>query len=130
MPYIRMHFEMLSAFAMPGNLNYLLPAHCVCGTTMSIEHALSCPFGGFPSICHNELRDITAALLSGVCHNVGIEPHLQPFSGESLQYRSSNVEDGARLDVVQRVFGIGIGGWLILMLRFLTLLPSLMTSLL
>ena len=25
---------------------------------MSVEHALSCPFGGFPSIRHNELRDI------------------------------------------------------------------------
>ena len=28
----------------------LLPSHCVCGKTMSVEHALSCPFGGFPSI--------------------------------------------------------------------------------
>ena len=30
----------------------LLPSHCVCGKTMSVEHALSCPFGGFPSIRH------------------------------------------------------------------------------
>ena len=66
---------------------------------MSIEHTLSCPSGGFPSIHHNELWDITAALLSEVCHNVSTEPHLLPFSGESLQYRSANVEDGARLDV-------------------------------
>ena len=43
-----------------------------------MEHALSCPCGGLPSIRHNELRDITAALLSEVCHNVGIEPPLQP----------------------------------------------------
>ena len=39
---------------------HLLPSHCVCGRTMSVEHALSCPFGGFPSIQHNELHDITA----------------------------------------------------------------------
>ena len=81
----------------------LLPSHCTCGKTMSIEHALSCPFGGFPSIRHNELRDITAGLAAGflceVCHNVGIKPSLQPLSGEQFHYRSANVEDGARLDV-------------------------------
>ena len=43
----------------------LLPSHCTCGKTMSIEHALSCPFGGFPSIRHNdsELRECLTALL-------------------------------------------------------------------
>ena len=66
---------------------------------MSVEHALSCPFGGFPSIRHNELHDITAALLSEVCHNVSVKPNLQPLSGEQFHYRSANVEDGARLDV-------------------------------
>ena len=66
---------------------------------MSVEHALSCPFGGFPSIRHNELCDITAVLLSEVCHNVSVEPTLQPLSGEQFHYRSANVEDGARLDV-------------------------------
>ena len=33
---------------------------------MSVEYTLSCPFGGFPSIRYNELRDITAAFLSEV----------------------------------------------------------------
>ena len=28
----------------------LLPFHCICGKTTSVEHELSCPFGGFPSI--------------------------------------------------------------------------------
>ena len=28
----------------------LLPSNCVYGKTMFVEHALSCPFGGFPSI--------------------------------------------------------------------------------
>ena len=39
------------------------------------------------------------AALSEVCHNVAIEPVLQPLSGESFRYATANVEDGARLDV-------------------------------
>ena len=60
---------------------------------------LSCPTGGFPSIRHNEVRDVTASMLSEVCHAVTIEPHLQPLSGESLSHRSANTEDNARLDI-------------------------------
>ena len=82
----------------------LLPTQSVCERTLSVEHAFSCPSGGFPSIRHNELRDITAAFLSDICHNVSIEPTLQPLSGEQFQYRSANVEDGARLDVSAESF--------------------------
>jgi len=71
---------------------------------MSVEHAFSCLFGGFPTIRHNELRDITAGLLSEVCHNVRTEPPLQPLSGEQFHYRTANVEDGARLDVSAESF--------------------------
>ena len=81
-----------------------LPSSCVCGQPMTVEHAFSCPFSGFPSIRHNELRDITAALLSEVCSNVRTEPPLQPLSGEQFHYRSANVEDGARLDVSAESF--------------------------
>ena len=59
---------------------------------------------GFPSMRHNELRDITAELLTEVCHSVGVEPILQPLTGERFSYRSANVEDGARLDVVAEGF--------------------------
>ena len=71
---------------------------------MTVECAFSCSFGGFPTIRHNELQDITAALLSEVCHNVHTEPPLQPFSGEKFHYRSANVEDGARFDVSAESF--------------------------
>ena len=50
-----------------------------CGETFSVNHALSCPTGGFPTIRHNELRDMFAGLLSDVCHDVVIEPSLQPL---------------------------------------------------
>lgn len=62
------------------------------------------PRGGFPSIRHNEIRDITADLLSEVCHNVGTEPCLQPVTGEHLFYKTANREDRARLDVVAESF--------------------------
>ena len=41
----------------------------------------------------NELRDVTASLLSDVCHNVATEPRLQPLSGEFLTYRTAITAD-------------------------------------
>ena len=76
-----------------------LLSHCICGHHFTVEHAFICSRGGFPSIRHNELRDITAGLLTEICRNVGTEPPLQPLSGEQLRLRSLNREDGARLDI-------------------------------
>ena len=81
-----------------------LPTTCACGKPFSIDHSLNCPFGGFPTIRHNELRDVTANLLSQICSNVQIEPHLQPLSGETLAHRTSNVDDQARLDISAKGF--------------------------
>ena len=53
-----------------------LPSQCICGTSFSSEHALSCPHGGFPSIRHDDIRDLTAKLLTEVCSNVAVEPTL------------------------------------------------------
>ena len=39
---------------------------CACGSKSSVEHALSCAKGGLPSIRHNEIRDVTATLLTEV----------------------------------------------------------------
>ena len=69
------------------------PSHCSCGQPFSVEHALTCKTGGFPAVRHNEVRDITATLLTEVCHGVTTEPHLQPLSGESLSHRSAITED-------------------------------------
>ena len=49
-------------------------------------------------------NDITATLLTEVCHGVTTEPHLQPLSGESLSHRLAITEDGARLDVAMYGF--------------------------
>ncbi len=66
----------------------------------TVEHVLSCSRGGFPTIRHNEMHNITANLMSEVCPDVGIEPTLQPVTEEHFQLRTTNREDGARLDVV------------------------------
>ena len=51
-------------------------------------------------ICrHNELRDLTAQMLKEVCHNVTVEPALQPVSGEVFQSRGSSTGEGTRLDI-------------------------------
>ena len=72
---------------------------CACGHIFTIEHALSCPKGGFPSLRHNEIQDVTTGLLSEVCNNVATEPHLQP-PGEALQYKTANHGDNARQPMV------------------------------
>ena len=84
------------------------PAHCTCTQPFSIKHALNCKMGGFPAVRHNEVRDITASLLSKVCHGVTIEPHLQPLSGESMSRSSAINEDDARLDVAAYGFWGGM----------------------
>ena len=81
-----------------------MPSRCVCGENFSVEHALSYPCGGLPSIRHNDIRDLTAKLLTEVCSNVSIEPALQPLTGERLSHRTSNSEEGARLGVCAQGF--------------------------
>ena len=66
-----------------------VPLHCECGATFTVEHVLSCQRGGFPIIRHNEIRDLTATLLTEVCHNVLVEPDLQPLTGEVLARATS-----------------------------------------
>ena len=77
----------------------LIPSTCACGTSFSVEHALSCPMGGFPIVRRNEIRDLTAKLMLEVYHDVCIEPTLQPNTGEALSGASAITEDGTRLDV-------------------------------
>ena len=76
-----------------------VPTKCQCGKPFSVDHALNCMKGAFSTIRHNEIRDITATLLNEVCHDVCVEPHLQPLTGETLRYRSAKNEDEARSDI-------------------------------
>ena len=58
-----------------------------------MEHVLSCPKGGFPIIRHNEVKDFTANLMTKVCHDVCVEPNLQPITGEVLSHATAISDD-------------------------------------
>ena len=36
-----------------------LPGNCACGKQLTVEHAFSCSWGGFPSLRHNDVRNMT-----------------------------------------------------------------------
>ena len=81
-----------------------LPTKCDCGEPFSIDHALNCPKGAFPTRRHNEIRDLTGQLLTEVCHDVCVEPMLQPLEENRLNLATSNKEDNARADIRARGF--------------------------
>ena len=43
-------------------------------------------------------------MLTEVCHEVSVEPDLQPITGESFNGASANIQDGARLDIAVNGF--------------------------
>ena len=68
-------------------------------------HALSCPKGGLLSLRHNEIRDLTTRLLTEVCHQVQVEPKLQPVSDlDTFSHATANSQDDAQLDIVMNGF--------------------------
>ena len=48
---------------------------------------------------HNEFHDSFANLLSDVCHDVEIEPHLRPLQGKTFALKSTTTDDDVRLDI-------------------------------
>ena len=59
-----------------GRNLYRLPMRCACSALHLIEHAFCCKTGGFITLRHNEIRDISADLLSEVCKVVKKEQPL------------------------------------------------------
>jgi len=82
------------------------PSVCVCGCYFS---AMICQHGGLVIIQrHNEIRDLEAELLEIVCHDVEIEPCLQPITGED----STEVQTKPRMHALTYIavgFGKGTG---------------------
>ena len=56
--------------------------------------------------------------MSKVCHSVGVEPSLQPVTGEHFEHKTANRQDGTRLDIVAQ--SLEIDSVHFLMLGFLT----------
>ena len=94
---IKVIFVMLCVFVMAGccptfqQIVFVVP--------YLVNHAFTCYHGGYLTLRHNEIRDITARLMSEVCPNVATEPTLQPVTNKRFFHRSANTESGARLDV-------------------------------
>ena len=80
-----------------------LPSVCECGMKIYLTHALSCKKGGFVSLRHNHIRNITASLLTEVCKVARVEPLLQQLTGESLQNHAASWND-VRLDICAQGF--------------------------
>ena len=53
---------------------------------------------------HNEIRDITASLMTEVCHSVSVEPLLQPLTGKQLSTMSVVTTNEPRADIQARGF--------------------------
>ena len=81
------------------------PSYCQCKSENDVNHALNCKLGGYVAMRHNRVRDLEAALMKEVCHNVQIEPELLPIERDGLP-RRGNSADKARLDVA----GVGVWG--------------------
>ena len=77
---------------------------CACGENFDERHAMCCQKGGFISIRHDEIRDITCSLLKEVSSNVTKEPLLQPLQGEEFNYKTVKVEQETRVDISARGF--------------------------
>ena len=55
-----------------------------------MQHAMSCKKGGFITIRHNDLRDLTATLLAEIYKDVDIEPQLLPLTCDTLNNLTAN----------------------------------------
>ena len=81
-----------------------MPGRCTCGQEFTPTHAMCCAKGGFPTIRHNEVRDMVADLITEVCPNVAVEPLLAPITGERFKAASTNTAPDARADIRARGF--------------------------
>ena len=77
-----------------------LPSTRACGEPFDVSHGLSCKKGGGAvAQRHDGVRNLLNFLLSKVCKNVQVEPHLQPLDNEVMNLRSATTSSDARLDV-------------------------------
>ena len=80
----------------------------------------SCKKGGFVTLHHNEVRNITANLLNEVCNDVKIESMLTELEGEQIRQVTGVRRKEARLDVNAVSFWVTGQRYLFLILGSLT----------
>ena len=72
---------------------------CACNDSFAVTFALQCPKRRYTHMRHNELRNSIANLLSHVCYDVEIEPHLKLLQIETFALKSTTIDDDVRLDI-------------------------------
>ena len=77
-----------------------------CGSTFSIDQALSSKRGGFVPLRHNQVRNLTAILLDEVCHDVCVELQLLQLTGKNLNEKMAIRSDKARVHIATRSFWV------------------------
>ena len=75
-----------------------ITSQCICGASCDVKHALSYKKGGFITLRHNEVRDITSELLDEVCVDVRKEPILLEVNNEDLPWEANKSRE-AHLDI-------------------------------
>ena len=76
-----------------------MPSHCACGDLFTVSHALSCKTRSFVAQRHDGIRNLLTSLLSKVCKDVEVEPHLLPIDNKVFNLRSTVTSPEARLDI-------------------------------
>ena len=66
------------------------------------QYNISCKKGGFINTLHNDVRGLTAKLLSEVCHDLRVKPTLLPLTGGRMEHRTAIETNEARLDIRAR----------------------------
>ena len=69
-----------------------------CGDRFTVSRALLCK-GDFVAQRHDGIQSILTSLLSKVCKDVDVEPHLLPIDSDVLNPRSTVTSPEARLDI-------------------------------
>jgi len=65
-----------------------------------LDHVLSCPKRGLPSLRQNEIRDLTATPLTEVCSQVCTGPESQPVHNpHEFHLSTSNAQEGVKLEL-------------------------------
>ena len=76
-----------------------LPLMCACGKPYSLDHSQICKTGGFIHMRHDGPKNLFAKWCGGCFRDIGLEPGLEPLSGEVFESKSAKKEDEARSDV-------------------------------
>ena len=77
-----------------------------CGDRFTVSRALLCK-GDFVAQRHDDIQRILTSLLSKVCKDVDVKPHLLPMDSDVLNPRSTVTSPEARLDIKAGSFWSG-----------------------